>query len=366
VRAAVLTSPGKPLEITTLEPVGIGPREVVVDVRASGICHSDIGPIEGWREVPLPMVLGHEAAGVVREVGSAVASLRAEDRVIASFVLPCGECWWCVRGEGHLCREGRPLTQTPRLRREDGSLVTPFCGLGSFADTMVADERSLIRVQSSLPDDQLALLGCGITTGVFAALDAAAVRPGDTVAVVGCGGVGQAVVQGARAAGASQIIAIDPVALKRVTAVQSGGTLTVDPTAVDPVEAVREATVGRGVDHTFDVTGNRGAILQAFKMTRRGGALILVGIPHPGEPTPWALAEHFLEAKTVKGCIFGSVSLTRELPRLIALIEAGRIDLSLFVSNRIGLEEINEGIEALRKGTAIRTVIVNRALTPAR
>jgi S-(hydroxymethyl)glutathione dehydrogenase/alcohol dehydrogenase len=358
VRAAVLTEAGRPLEIEELEPVRIGAREALVRVTASGICHSDIGPIEGWREVPLPIVMGHEAAGIVEEIGAEVRTVRPGDRVVASFVLPCGECWWCARGESHLCRDGRPLTQTARLRRADGTLVTPFCGLGSFADAMVADERSLIKVDSSLPDDQLALLGCAITTGVFAVLNTAAVRVGDSVAIVGCGGVGQAIVQGARIAGASQIIAIDPVELKRANALRTGATDVVDPTGLDAAARVRELAGGRGVDHAFDVTGNLQAIRQAFDMSRRGGSVTLVGIPRPGEQMPWTASEQFFEARTVRGCIFGSATLARDLPQLVSLIESGRFDLAPFVSKRIPLEQINEGIAELKAGTVIRSVIV--------
>jgi S-(hydroxymethyl)glutathione dehydrogenase/alcohol dehydrogenase len=358
VRAAVLTAPQTPLRIEELEPVGIGPREVLVRVRASGICHSDLGPIEGWREVPLPIVLGHEAVGIVEQTGARVGSLRAGDRVVASFVLPCGECWWCGRGEGHLCREGRPQTQTPRLCRADGTLVTPFCGLGSFADAMVADERSLVKVESRLPDEHLALLGCAVTTGVFAVLSTAGVGAGDAVAVVGCGGVGQAIVQGARLAGANPIVAIDPVELKRTTALQAGATHAIDPSAENPVDGVRALTSGRGVDFAFEATGRLTPIGHAFEMSRRGGTTILVGIPQPGESVPWTAADHFYEARTVKGCIFGSASLARDLPRLIALVEAGRFDLEPLVSSRIALDDINDGIAALLDGTAIRTIIL--------
>jgi S-(hydroxymethyl)glutathione dehydrogenase/alcohol dehydrogenase len=344
--------------VEELEPVGIGPREVVVRVTACGICHSDLGPIEGWREVPLPIVLGHEAAGIIEEVGARVHGLSVGDRVVTSFVLPCGECAWCTRGEGHLCREGRPQTQTPRLRRADGTLATPFCGLGAFADMLVADERSLVRVDCGLPDEQLALLGCAVTTGVFAVLNAAAVQAGDTVAVVGCGGVGQAIVQAARMVGASRVIAVDPIAMKRDSALQSGASHALDPTGGDAVASVMDLTDGIGVDHAFDATGRTSAIRDSFGMTRRGGRAVLVGIPRPGEAVPWTLAEHFYEAKTVTGCIFGAANLVRDLPRLIALVEAGLFDLAPFVSDRISLKEINDGIAAMREGSVIRTVIV--------
>jgi S-(hydroxymethyl)glutathione dehydrogenase/alcohol dehydrogenase len=358
MRAAVLHRPGEPLAIEELEPVGIGPREVLVRVTACGICHSDLGPIEGWREVPLPIVLGHEAAGFVEEVGARVYGLNVGDRVVTSFVLPCGECAWCKRGEGHLCREGRPLTQTPRLRRADGTFATPFCGLGAFAEMVVADERSLVRVDCDLPDEQLALLGCAVTTGVFAVLNSAAVHAGDTVAVVGCGGVGQAIVQAARLVGASRIIAIDPIAMKRSSALQSGASDALDPTVEDAIARVMDLTGGVGVDYAFDATGHTTAIHDSFGMTRRGGRTTLVGIPRPGEAVPWTLAEHFYEAKTVTGCIFGAANLVRDLPRLIALVEAGLFDLAPLVSERVSLGDINDGVAALREGNVIRTVIV--------
>lgn len=358
MRAAVLHRPGEPLVIEELEPVGLGPREALVRVTACGICHSDLGPIEGWREVPLPIVLGHEAAGIVEEVGAHVHGLNVGDRVVTSFVLPCGECAWCRRGEGHLCREGRPQTQTPRLRRADGTFATPFCGLGSFAEVVVADERSLVRVDCDLPDEQLALLGCAVTTGVFAVLNSADVQAGETLAVVGCGGVGQAIVQAARLVGASRIVAVDPIAMKRTSALDNGASNAVDPSEEDAVASVMELTGGIGVDYAFDATGRTTAIRDAFGMTRRGGRTILVGIPRPAEAVPWTLAEHFYDGKTVTGCIFGAANLVRDLPRLIALVEAGLFDLAPLVSNRISLEEINDAIAAMAEGRVIRTVIV--------
>src|SRR4051794_12602607 len=249
MRAAIFDKPGAPLTVETVAPLALGPTDVLVRVTASGICHSDVGPARGALGDIGATVLGHEGAGIVDTVGSAVSALRPGDRVVASWVAPCDHCYWCLGGQAETCAEW-PHPAAPRFRRGDGSVVQSGLGtLGTFAEAMVVDERALVPVSTDLPDEQLALIGCGVTTGVCAVINTAAVEPGSSVAVSGLGGVGQSAVQGARIAGAATIVAIDPVAMKRAAAIELGATHAIDPTATDAAEEVAALTGGRGVDY---------------------------------------------------------------------------------------------------------------------
>ena len=223
-------------------------------------------------------VLGHEGAGTVREVGDEVTKVKAGDRIVASFIPACGTCWFCLHDASHLCDNEMHVMMSMRGNRPDGSQYMAMTGLGTFAEAMTCNESSIVKIESDLPDEQLALIGCGVTTGVGAALNTAAVQPGSTVAVIGCGGVGQAVIQGARIAGASRIIAVDPVEMKRKTAEQLGATDFVDPSAGDPVAQVQQLTGGRGVDYAFEVIGLPETTLQAYNMIRKGGTAVMVGM----------------------------------------------------------------------------------------
>ena len=250
------------------------------------------------------------------------------DRVVCTWMTACGACWFCLRGESHLCEELADQRDERRLARGDGSAAVPMLGIGTFADHAVVDERSLVKVQTDLPDEQLALIGCGVTTGVGAALNTAAVRPGSTVAVIGCGGVGQSVIQGARIAGATRIIAVDTVALKRETALALGATDAVDPRAGDPVEPVRELTGGRGVDYAFEVAGVQATLTAAYAWSRGGGGtLVMVAIQPAGEFS-WTPFDAVRNEKRVLGCWYGSAEVRRDFPRLIELAATGRLDVA--------------------------------------
>jgi S-(hydroxymethyl)glutathione dehydrogenase/alcohol dehydrogenase len=210
VRAAVAYEAGGPLRVEDVEPLPVGPRDVRVRIAASGVCHTDLNVIEGRSALPLPIVPGHEACGVVEEVGPEVRRTRVGDRVLASVSPACGGCWWCLRSMSNRCELGPAVLATPRVRLADGREAPAVCGCGTFAEAMVVHEASVVPVETDLADDELALLGCGVTTGLGAALNTAKVEPGSSVAVIGCGGVGQSVIQGARLAGALTIIAVDP------------------------------------------------------------------------------------------------------------------------------------------------------------
>jgi S-(hydroxymethyl)glutathione dehydrogenase/alcohol dehydrogenase len=280
------------------------------------------------------------------------------DHVIASFVPACGVCWYCLHDQSNLCDKSGELMFAPRATRPDGSAATAFTGLGTFADQMTVDESSVVKIETDLPDEQLALIGCGVTTGVGAALNTAKVQPGSTVAVIGCGGVGQAVIQGARIAGASRIFAIDPVELKRKQAEQFGATDLIDPGAGDPVAQVQAATGGRGTDYAFEVIGLPETIQQAYATARRGGTAVVVGMPRMDAMVSLSAFGLFYEEKKILGCVYGSAQVRRDFPRFVSLVETGRLDLNNMVSRRIKLDEVNDAFRAMEAGEVIRSVIV--------
>jgi S-(hydroxymethyl)glutathione dehydrogenase / alcohol dehydrogenase len=359
--AAVMTAPNTPLSVEEVTPVEARPNDVLVEVTACGICHSDLLFLEGGGNAPPPTILGHEGAGIVEEIGRDVHSVAVGDRVIFGWVQACGRCWSCANGEAHLCVGLYSEYSDPKMQRGDGSIASRMLGIGVFAEQALVDERALIKVETDLPSEQLALIACGVMTGVGAALNTARVRAGSTVAVVGCGGVGQSVVQGARIAGAARIVAIDPVELKRATALQLGATDTIDPTQVDALEEVRSLTGGRGADFVFEVAGLEHTLRQAFELTRRGGTLVMVAV-HPPTATqalPWSAFDTVIQEKRVLGCFYGSAQLPRDVPRLIGLVEADRLDIASMVSRRLRLDEVNDGFEAMQQGEVIRSVIVN-------
>ncbi len=358
MRAAVYVGDPKSLAFEDLKPNPPGPRDVVVDIGASGVCHSDLSIMRGYVPLPPGMVLGHEGTGRVVEVGPEVSRVKKGDRVIASFVPACGACWFCLHDQSELCERENDLTMQPRGTRPDGSPYFCMTGLGTFADVMTVDEASVVRVETDLPDAQLALIGCGVTTGVGAALNTAKVRPGSTVAVLGCGGVGQAVIQGARIAGASRIIAIDPQPLKRKMATQLGATDAVDPSSADPVEQVKALTGGRGTDYAFEVIGLPETIVTAYNLARRGGEVVIVGMARFDAQFTLPAFGIFFEEKTVKGCKYGSAQVRRDFPRFVELIETGRLDTSAMVSKTIPLDAVNDAFRAMEAGEVIRSVIV--------
>ena len=247
---------------------------------------------------------------------------------------------------------------TPRATRGDGTMLPAMTGLGTFSDMMTVDAMSVVKVETDLPDEQLALIGCGVTTGVGAALNTARVKPGSTVAVIGCGGVGSAVIQGARIAGASRVIAIDPVELKRDMALKLGATDVIDPTEGDPVAQVQALTSGRGTDYAFEVIGTPDTITQAFNTVRAGGTAVAVGVPRFDQEVTIPSMPLVLQEKRLLGTVYGSANVRRDFPSLIGLVEHGRLDLDHMVSKTIGLDDVNEGLKAMQAGEVIRSVIV--------
>lgn len=357
MRAAVFTELNGPLSVEDVTPTAPGPRDVVVRVTASGICHSDLSVINGTLPMPPPAILGHEGTGIVEEVGAEVSGLQKGDRVIGSFIPACGVCWFCKNGQSNLCENTYTVMANPRATRADGTPLPTMTGLGTFSEQMICDAMSLVKVETDLPDEQLALIGCGVTTGVGSALNTAQVVPGSTVVVIGCGGVGQAVIQGANIAGAARIIAVDPVPLKRDMALKLGATDTIDPGEGDVPTQVLELTSGRGADYAFEVIGNPDLITQAFNCTRAGGTTVAVGVPRSDANVTIPSFPLILQEKRLLGTVYGSAQVRRDFPRLIGLVETGKLDLGDMVSRTITLDEVNEGLRAMQDGEVIRSVI---------
>jgi S-(hydroxymethyl)glutathione dehydrogenase/alcohol dehydrogenase len=356
MKAALCLELDQPLSVEEVTPVDPGPGDVIVRVTASGVCHSDLSVING--ALPLGrVVLGHEGTGVVEKVGSDVSGFSVGDRVIGSFVPACGQCWYCLHDQSNLCQQSGPVSFAPRVRRADGEELPAMTGLGTFAELMTVSPHSIVKVESDLPDEQLALIGCGVTTGVGAALNTAHVEPGSIVAVIGCGGVGQAVIQGARIAGAARIIAIDPVALKRDAALGLGATDVIDPTDANVVQEVRALSGRRGADYSFEVIGNAATVRQALDVTRPGGTTVMVGVPRLESELSFG-AKVVLQEKKLLGCVYGSAQVKRDFARLISLIEQGRLDVGSMVSRTMHLHEVNDAIKAMQDGDVIRSVLV--------
>jgi S-(hydroxymethyl)glutathione dehydrogenase/alcohol dehydrogenase len=359
MRAAVMIEPDRPLELRDLTPRPLRPTEVHIRVDASGVCHSDETIRRQGMGGLAPVILGHEGAGTVLEVGAEVRHLAPGDRVIGAFHPACGSCWHCVRGRTHLCDQIiHVATQAHWTDDVSGSRTWSMSGLGTFAEEAVVDQMSVVSVQTDLPAEQLALVGCAVMTGVGAVINTAQVEPGSTVVVLGCGGVGQFVVQGARIAGAARIIAVDPVTSKRDTARANGATDVVDPTTTDVAGAVVELTGGRGADYAFEVALSGPTLRLAYDLCRSAGTVVAVGMPPTGTTIEFDGYQLFSTEKRLVGCYYGSGQVRRDFPRLVALAETGRLDLGGAVTRRIPLDQVNGAFDAMAAGEVIRSVIV--------
>jgi S-(hydroxymethyl)glutathione dehydrogenase/alcohol dehydrogenase len=342
-----------------------GPGEVRIRVVASGVCHSDLSVQNGTIPMPTPIVLGHEGAGVVEEVGEGVHRLAVGDHVVLSFVPACGSCFYCDRGQGFLCEKsamsamGGLVDGTTRFSLH-GQPLRQMAMCGTFGNYAVVPEISAVKIDDDVDLRFAALIGCGVLTGVGAALNTANIRAGDTVAVVGCGGVGLNVIQGAKIAGAARIIAIDRFASKLEMARQFGATDAIDADDGDPVDGVRALTDGRGADVAFEVIGLGPTIDQAINMTRNGGETILVGVPRLDVVLTLSAAFTFLYlAKTVKGCWYGSSNVHEDVPKLVQLYKDGQLMLEELVSREIGVDGINEAFTAMQSGEVARSLILH-------
>jgi len=356
MRAAVMESLARPLVVRELRVADPRPHEVVVRLSASGVCHTDLSVLHGALPVPVPAVLGHEGAGVVERIGTAVQRVRAGDRVITCAAGACGACYFCVRNEPQTCEQIATLVSTPRFVGDDDGMLQGYAGLGTFAELMTVHETSVIPVRTDLPAEQLALVGCGVVTGVGAVVNTAKVEPGMTVAVIGCGGVGQAAVQAAALSGAACVVAIDPVEFKRSAARQAGASVVLEP-GDSLAGEVASLTDGRGVDVAIEAVGSAATIMAAWQVTRRGGTVVIVGAASPAEVVPLGAADIVLSRKTLKGSIFAGGDAQKLIPLIVKLAEAGRFDLQSLVSKTIGLDDIDSAFEDMQQGRVTRSVI---------
>ncbi|MHB8669077.1 MAG: Zn-dependent alcohol dehydrogenase [Acidimicrobiales bacterium] len=358
MRAAVLEAVGRPLVVDDVILRPLGPRGVRVRLSATGVCHTDLSLQNGTIPHPVPAVLGHEGAGVVAEVGPEVSTLSVGDHVIVSWIVPCRRCRFCLGGQPVLCERGMDHAFAGPYGAWRGRDVVAALGTATFAEETVVPDGALVRIDRSVPAEVAALIGCGVATGVGAVLNSARVRPGESVAVIGCGGVGLAALQGARLSGASPIVAVDRVSAKLTMATENGATEVVDASAKDAASAVREVTGGVGVDHAFEAVGRADTILAAYAMARRGGTVTIVGAGAFDDPVSFSAMQLMVDAKTVRGCVYGSTDPQRDFPRLVELHQAGAIDVARLVSRRITLDEVNDAFEAMAAGEVARSVIV--------
>ena len=324
------------------------------------MCHSDLSIIEGKLGIPVPCVAGHEPAGIVERVGCDVTYARPGDRVIACLSIFCGVCEFCTRGRTNLCvnrdAQNRGPDERPRLSR-GGEPLHQCAQLGSYAEQMLVPENALVHVRDEMPLDRAALIGCGVTTGVGAALRTARVEAGSSVAVVGCGGVGLSIIQGARIAGAARIVAVDIEAWKLDLARQVGATDGVDARSDEPVEAVRELTQG-GVDYAFEAIGSPGTARQAYEMVGKGGTFVLVGAPAVGKDLSFPGTDLVFGEKRIQGSLMGSNAFRVDMPRYVDFYLSGQLLLDEMITARRSLEEINLCFDEMRAGTSARSVIV--------
>jgi S-(hydroxymethyl)glutathione dehydrogenase/alcohol dehydrogenase len=357
MKAVILEGFKSKLAVREIEPNPPLPSQVVVEIGATGVCHSDLIIVQGTFPIPLPMIIGHEGAGTVLEVGSDVRRVKPGDRVISSFQPVCGECWQCTRQASHLCEATEP--NVPTVRGSIRGNAIPAQALpGTMAETMTVHEDYLVKIQTDLPDEQLCLIGCGVTTGVGAALWAARVTPGSTVAVFGAGGVGTSIIQGARIAGAAKIIAVDPAPAKKQLAASFGATHYVDPVAHDPVQQIKEITGGRGVDYSLEVVGNVKVMQQAYYAARRGGTIVYLGNVGPTEMVSLPANDIHRMAKTIIGCTYGFAQVRADFARIVSLVEAGHLNLDQMITKRFPLEGINEAFDAMEAGEGVRSVLI--------
>ncbi len=369
-RAAVLREIGRPAPYADSRPLSIeefeldppGPGEVLVRVRAAGLCHSDLSVIDGNRPRPVPMVLGHEAAGVVEAVGPGVDELAPGDHVVAAFVPSCGHCQPCAGGRPALCEPGfransagTLLSGARRLRDASGD-VHHHLGVSGFAERAVMSAQSLVRVPRDLPFAEAALFGCAVITGVGAVVNTAAMPRGATAAVVGLGGVGLAAVLAARMLEAREVVAIDLNERKLAVAREFGATATVNAASPDAVDRVREIT-GGGAGYAFEMAGSARALELAYKATARGGTTVTAGLPHPQQQVSLQHVSLVAEERTLKGSYLGSCVPSRDIPRYIEWYRAGRLPVDRLMSERLRLDGINAGFDRLAAGESIRQVI---------
>ncbi|MFJ8078497.1 Zn-dependent alcohol dehydrogenase [Streptomyces sp. NPDC096176] len=356
MRAAVVHEIGQDkLEVLDdVEAVGFGPGKVKIRVRATGLCHSDVSAMNGVLPQPAPFIPGHEGAGEILEVGDGVQGLAAGDRVLMCWLPACRICPACKRGQTQLCLAGFMNAGTPNFRRPGGD-VFGFAGTGTFTEEVVVDAGCAVPIPDDVPFDIAALIGCGVTTGLGAAINTAQVEAGSSVAVIGCGGVGISAIQGAKLRGAAQIVAVDPVESRREAALRFGATEAVAPDGL--ADAKQRITAGEGFDYVFEVVGKSATARTAYETTRRGGTLCIVGAGAMDDNLQLNMFELFFDEKRILPSMYGGGDVLRSYERAIALWRAGRIDLAGLITHRVPLAGINDALDQMRSGEALRTCI---------
>ncbi|WP_409236045.1 Zn-dependent alcohol dehydrogenase [Streptomyces sp. PA5.6] len=356
MRAAVLHETGQEkLEVLDdIETAGFGPGKVKIRVRATGLCHSDLSAMNGVLPQPAPFIPGHEGAGEIIDVGDGVTGLSQGDRVLLCWLPACGACPACKRGQTHLCLAGFMNAGTPNFKRPGGD-VFGFAGTGTFAEEVVVDAGCAVPIPDDVPFDIAALIGCGVTTGLGAAINTADVAVGSSVAVIGCGGVGISAIQGARLKGAAQIVAVDPVASRRESALAFGATEAVSPDEL--ADAKQRITAGEGFDYVFEVVGKSATARTAYETTRRGGTMCVVGAGAMDDQLQFNMFELFFDEKRILPSMYGGGDVLTSYERAIALWRAGRIDLAGLITHRVRLAEVNEALDQMRTGVSLRTCI---------
>ena len=371
IRAAVLETMGaahpyaasRPLKIDELDLAPPGTGEILVRIKAAGLCHSDLSVINGDRPRPMPMALGHEAAGVVEQLGDGVQDLAVGDHVVLVFVPSCGHCHPCAEGRPALCEPGAAangagslLNGARRLTR-DGQTINHHLGCSAFATHAVVSRRSAIKIDHELPFEHAALFGCAVLTGVGAVVNTAQVRAGTSVAVIGLGGVGLASVLGAAAAGARHVIAVDLADDKLALAQTLGATGTFNAGAANVIEAIRDATRG-GVDTAIEMAGSTRAFELAYRITRRGGMTVTAGLPPPDATWAMPAVNLVAEERTIKGSYVGTCVPMRDIPRYVDLFRGGRLPVDRLLTGTLALDDINRGFDLLHEGKAVRQVVL--------
>ncbi|MDQ3404424.1 MAG: zinc-binding dehydrogenase [Actinomycetota bacterium] len=356
VRAAVLSAQDSPLTVTDIVLPEPGPGRVRIRVVAAGVCHSDLSLANGTLRQAVPAVLGHEGAGVVVSVGEGVTSVEPGDHVVINWAPPCRSCWFCAAGEPYLCEHASDAAEIPHAFLPNGTPLYPGLGAGAFAEETIVPESGAVKIPHSVPLEHAAVLGCAVLTGAGAVFNTAAVQPGQSVVVVGVGGVGLSVLQAARIAGAGRIIAVDLHESKAELALSQGATHFV-VSDEGAAKAVRKLTDGRGADVAFECVGHPSAIRTAWSASRRGGHVVIVGVGSAKAKVEFTALELYYFGRTLTGCLFGSTDPAVDIPRLLDLMDRGELDVGGLVTATTDLEGIETAFEDMRAGRGGRTLI---------
>jgi S-(hydroxymethyl)mycothiol dehydrogenase len=355
-RGVIAREPGKPAEVEefTIDPPG--PQEVLVRILASGVCHTDLSAKNGvFGTEGFPFLLGHEGAGIIERCGEGVTNVKEGDHVILAWRAPCGACRFCLRGLPHLCAAS--LNAQPRMRTHDGITLNPVLGIGTFCTHTVVHSHQAIPIDATLPKEQMSLIGCGVMTGVGAALYTSRVGPGDSVAVIGCGGVGDSVIMGAKLAGATTIIGVDVDPRKLEWAKEFGATHTIDARDGDPVAKIKELTGGFGVQHAFEAAGRTDTLETAIFCRDLAGSCVIIGVAGPGATMELPVGKFFDLGGALRVSWYGDCLPTRDFPLLAEWYRQGRLDLDRVVTRTIALDEVEEAFHAMERGETLRSVV---------